>query len=54
MLVVVELVSPTSRRTDHVIKRGEYADAGIARSAVPVARLTLVAEATSAVGCYGP
>jgi Uma2 family endonuclease len=29
VLVVVELVSPSSRRTDHVIKRGEYADAGI-------------------------
>lgn len=29
VLVVVEIVSPSSRRTDHVIKRGEYADAGI-------------------------
>jgi Uma2 family endonuclease len=29
VLVVVELVSPSSRRTDHVVKRGEYADAGI-------------------------
>ncbi|MGH3777213.1 MAG: Uma2 family endonuclease [Pseudonocardiaceae bacterium] len=28
-LVVVEIVSPGSHRTDHVIKRGEYADAGI-------------------------
>ncbi len=28
-LVIVEIVSPGSRRTDHVIKRGEYADAGI-------------------------
>lgn len=27
--LVVELVSPGSRRMDHVIKRGEYADAGI-------------------------
>lgn len=27
--LVVEIVSPGSRRTDHVIKRGEYADAGI-------------------------
>jgi Uma2 family endonuclease len=27
--VVVEIVSPGSRRTDYVIKRGEYADAGI-------------------------
>jgi Uma2 family endonuclease len=27
--VIVEIVSPGSRRTDHVIKRGEYADAGI-------------------------
>ncbi|MGH3613189.1 MAG: Uma2 family endonuclease [Pseudonocardia sp.] len=29
VLVVVELVSPGSRRLDHVTKRGEYADAGI-------------------------
>ena len=29
VVVVVEIVSPGSRRTDHVIKRGEYADAGI-------------------------
>lgn len=27
--VVAEIVSPGSRRTDHVTKRGEYADAGI-------------------------
>jgi Uma2 family endonuclease len=29
VLVVAEVVSPGSRRTDNVIKRGEYADAGI-------------------------
>lgn len=29
VVVVVEFVSPGSRRTDNVIKRGEYADAGI-------------------------
>jgi len=29
VLVVIEVVSPGSRRTDHVIKRDEYADAGI-------------------------
>lgn len=29
VLVVVEIVSPGSRRADHVDKRGEYADAGI-------------------------
>lgn len=29
VLVIVEIVSPGSDRTDHVIKRGEYADAGI-------------------------
>jgi Uma2 family endonuclease len=29
VLVVIEIVSPGSRRTDRVIKRGEYADAGI-------------------------
>ena len=29
VVVVVEIVSPGSRRTDHVIKRSEYADAGI-------------------------
>ncbi|MGH3670282.1 MAG: Uma2 family endonuclease [Pseudonocardiaceae bacterium] len=30
VLVVVEIVSPGSYRTDHMIKRDEYADAGIA------------------------
>lgn len=29
VLVVIEIVSPGSRRTDHVAKRDEYADAGI-------------------------
>jgi len=29
VLVVIEFVSPCSRRLDHVIKRGEYVDAGI-------------------------
>ena len=29
VLIVVEVVSPGSRRTDYVTKRGEYADAGI-------------------------
>lgn len=29
VLVAVEIVSPGSRRTDYVVKRGEYADAGI-------------------------
>ncbi|AXB45442.1 Uma2 family endonuclease [Amycolatopsis albispora] len=29
VLIVVEIVSPGSRRTDTVIKHGEYADAGI-------------------------
>jgi Uma2 family endonuclease len=28
-VLVVEIVSPGSRRTDYVVKRGEYADAGI-------------------------
>jgi len=31
VLVVVEIVSPGSQRLDYVIKRGEYADAGIPR-----------------------
>lgn len=30
VLLVIEIVSPGSRRTDHMIKRAEYADAGIA------------------------
>ena len=30
-LLIVEIVSPGSRRTDNVVKRGEYADAGIPR-----------------------
>jgi len=29
VLIVVEVVSPGSYRTDHITKRGEYADAGI-------------------------
>ncbi len=29
VLVVIEIVSPGSRRTDHVTQRDEYADAGI-------------------------
>jgi Uma2 family endonuclease len=29
VLIAVEIVSPGSKRTDYVIKRGEYADAGI-------------------------
>jgi Uma2 family endonuclease len=29
VLLAVEVVSPGSRRTDHVMKRAEYADAGI-------------------------
>ncbi|MFD7159585.1 Uma2 family endonuclease [Kribbella sp. NPDC059898] len=29
VLVVIEIVSPGSRRTDNVVKRAEYADAGI-------------------------
>ncbi|MGZ0148117.1 Uma2 family endonuclease [Kribbella sp. WER1] len=29
ILVVIEIVSPGSRRTDNVVKRAEYADAGI-------------------------
>lgn len=29
VLLVAEVVSPSSRRTDHVAKRAEYADAGI-------------------------
>jgi Uma2 family endonuclease len=28
-VLVVEIVSPGSRRTDNLVKRGEYADAGI-------------------------
>jgi Uma2 family endonuclease len=31
VLVVIEVVSPGSKRTDHVIKRAEYADAGVPR-----------------------
>src|SRR5262249_2499997 len=29
VLIVVEIVSPGSRRTDNIVKRAEYADAGI-------------------------
>lgn len=29
VVIAVEIVSPGSRRTDYVIKHGEYADAGV-------------------------
>jgi Uma2 family endonuclease len=47
VLVVVELVSPSSRRTDHVIKRGEYADAGI-----PHYWIVDLAEPASLLACH--
>jgi Uma2 family endonuclease len=47
VLVVVELVSPSSRRTDHVIKRGEYADAGI-----PHYWIVDLAEPVSLLACH--
>jgi Uma2 family endonuclease len=47
VLVVVELVSPSSRRTDHVVKRGEYADAGI-----PHYWIVDLAEPVSLLACH--
>jgi Uma2 family endonuclease len=47
VLLVVEIVSPGSRRTDHVIKRGEYADAGI-----PHYWIVDLAEPVSLLACH--
>jgi Uma2 family endonuclease len=45
VLLAVEVVSPGSVRTDHVVKRGEYADAGIPHHWIidPAPPVTLVA-----------
>jgi len=47
VLVVVEIVSPGSHRTDYVVKRGEYADADI--SQYWIVDLT---DPVSLVGCH--
>ncbi|WP_219416379.1 Uma2 family endonuclease [Pseudonocardia nigra] len=47
VLVVVELLSPGSRRTDYVHKRGEYADAGI-----PHYWIVDIAEPVSLLACH--
>jgi Uma2 family endonuclease len=47
VLVVVEIVSPGSRRTDYVTKRGEYADAGI-----PHYWIVELDEPVSLVNCH--
>lgn len=47
VLVVVEVLSPGSRRTDHVHKRGEYADAGI-----PHHWILDVSEPVSLLACH--
>jgi Uma2 family endonuclease len=47
VVLVVELVSPSSVRTDNVIKRGEYADAGI-----PHYWIVDLTEPVSLVACH--
>ncbi|GAA1233958.1 Uma2 family endonuclease [Pseudonocardia alaniniphila] len=47
VLVVMEVLSPGSRRTDHVHKRGEYADAGI-----PHYWIIDTAEPVSLLACH--
>ncbi|NUR97485.1 MAG: Uma2 family endonuclease [Kribbellaceae bacterium] len=47
ILVVVEIVSPGSRRTDNVVKRAEYADAGI-----PHYWIVDIDEPASLVACH--
>lgn len=47
VVVVIEIVSPGSRRTDHVVKRGEYADAGI-----PHYWIVDLDEPVSLLDCY--
>jgi Uma2 family endonuclease len=46
-VLVVEIVSPSSVRTDRVVKRGEYADAGI-----PYYWIVDLSEPVSIVGCH--
>ncbi|MDR6597507.1 Uma2 family endonuclease [Saccharothrix longispora] len=46
-LVVVEIVSPGSKRMDRIVKRGEYADAGI-----PHYWIVDLAEPVSLVACH--
>ena len=45
--LVVEIVSPGSRRMDYVIKRGEYADAGI-----PHYWIVDLTDPVSLIGCH--
>ncbi|PRX50199.1 putative restriction endonuclease [Prauserella shujinwangii] len=47
VVIVVEIVSPGSRRTDYVIKHGEYADAGI-----PHYWIVDLADPLSLVACH--
>lgn len=47
VVVVVEIVSPDSKRTDYVTKHGEYADAGI-----PHYWIVDLSEPVSLVACH--
>jgi Uma2 family endonuclease len=47
VLIAVEVLSPGSRRTDRVVKRSEYADAGI-----PHYWILDVTEPVSLVACH--
>lgn len=47
LAVIVEIVSPSSRRTDYVTKRGEYADSGI-----PYYWIVNIAEPVSMLACH--
>jgi Uma2 family endonuclease len=46
-VLVVEIVSPSSKRTDRMLKRGEYADAGI-----PYYWIVDLSEPVSIVACH--
>lgn len=46
-VLVIEIVSPGSRRTDNLVKRGEYADAGI-----PAYWIIDIDHPTSLVACH--
>lgn len=54
VVVIVEVLSPTSRRTDRVVKRGEYADAGIPHYWIvdPVPPVSLLACRRTGGGGY--
>ena len=52
-VLVVEIVSPGSRRTDNLVKRGEYADAGIPAYWIIDAEAPISLVACHLAGAFG-